>query len=77
MDEVLTIIDRYGFPIFVAVWVLIRLNGKMDRLTAALGSLEKALTGHLSRDMVRAVIREVEYERAVAEDAHDDPAGCA
>lgn len=32
-----------GFPILVAFFVLVRLNGKMDRLALALGRLEHAV----------------------------------
>lgn len=35
-SELINIIKEVGFPIAVAAWVLVRLNGKLDKLTQAL-----------------------------------------
>lgn len=46
MEDVVTLIERVGFPVFVAGFVLIKLNGKMDRLTDAIHKLIRSLDRH-------------------------------
>jgi hypothetical protein len=40
-----TFIDRVGFPIFVAVWVLIIQQKALNKLTGAINSLTRAVDG--------------------------------
>lgn len=56
MSEFLDAVSIVGFPVVVAAYVLIRLNGKIERLTTAIQSLERVLNQHLSRDDVKAII---------------------
>ena len=49
-------VKEIGFPVAVTAFVLIRLNGKMDRLIGAMASLERAITRHLTKDDVKAIV---------------------
>jgi hypothetical protein len=39
MEEILKLITNYGFPIVVAVYLLIRMEGKLSILTEAISKL--------------------------------------
>ena len=56
MNEVIALIKEVGFPIAVAAYVLVRLNGKLDRLTTAIYSLRSTIQTHLSHDDVKTII---------------------
>jgi hypothetical protein len=43
MDEMLKIIGNVGFPIAVAAFLLVRVEQRMDSLTAAIGELREAI----------------------------------
>ena len=43
MDEMLKIVANVGFPIAVAAWLLVRIEQRMDNLTAAIGDLREAI----------------------------------
>lgn len=43
--ELTRIIGNLGFPIFVAVWLLVRTDRLLQRLIAVLGKIEHALDG--------------------------------
>lgn len=43
MQELIDFVSRVGFPIAVALFVLIRLNGKLDRLVDALHRLTERI----------------------------------
>lgn len=43
MDEMLNIIGNVGFPIAVSAYLLIRIEGKLGQLTAAIGDLREAI----------------------------------
>jgi len=43
LEVFIDIVSRVGFPIAVAAFVLVRLNGKMDRLTDALHKVAEQL----------------------------------
>lgn len=45
--ELVDIIRDVGFPIAVAAFVLVRLNGKMDRLTTAITSLSSTMERYI------------------------------
>lgn len=42
-DEIYSLIANVGFPIAVAAYLLVRLEGKMDRLTEAVQQLTAAV----------------------------------
>ncbi|MEN6328122.1 MAG: YvrJ family protein [Syntrophomonas sp.] len=53
MDEVFTMIANLGFPIVVAVYLLIRIEGKLNDLTSAITELRETiitLPNYLYRD---------------------------
>ena len=43
--EIGEIISTYGFPIFVALWFMFRLEKKLDGLTNAIIELREAIDG--------------------------------
>lgn len=43
MDELFAQVANYGFPMVVAIYLLVRVEKKLDALTAAIVSLEKAI----------------------------------
>lgn len=43
MDEMLKLIGNLGFPIAVAAFLLVRVEQRMDSLTAAIGELREAI----------------------------------
>lgn len=45
MDEVFTQIANLGFPIVVSVYLLVRIESKLDRLTESINALAQALAG--------------------------------
>lgn len=70
-------IKNIGFPIAVAVFVLVRLNGKMDRLTESIlgltGSLDTFVKVSSAQDDARtekAVSRVIEAVHAAHEEKH-------
>lgn len=46
--DILEAIKTVGFPIAVAAWVLVRLNGKMDKLTSAVLSLSATMDRYVT-----------------------------
>ena len=49
MDPWVDLFSKVGFPVAVAGFVLIRLNGKLERLTAALTAFSERLDRLLDR----------------------------
>ena len=43
MEELFTGVANLGFPIVVSIYLLVRLEGKLDALTASIGELTKAV----------------------------------
>jgi len=43
LDAVMRFIERVGFPIFVAVWILIVQNKAIEKLTVAINALTTAV----------------------------------
>ena len=43
MEELLVAIGNFGFPIVTTIYLLIRMEGKMDKLTDSIRSLSQAL----------------------------------
>ena len=46
MGELIEFIERLGFPIAVAAFVLFRMNGKFDRLRESIDKLIRSLDRH-------------------------------
>ncbi|MGB9790980.1 MAG: YvrJ family protein [Thermacetogeniaceae bacterium] len=47
MQDILVQIGNYGFPMVVAVYLLVRVEKKLDALTAAISRLEQVLASFL------------------------------
>ena len=43
MEEILTMIANFGFPIVVSAYLLVRIEGKLEKLTAAITDLAKVV----------------------------------
>ena len=43
MEDLLTMIGNIGFPIAVSVYLLVRVENKLDQLTLAIRDLEEAI----------------------------------
>ncbi len=43
MEEIWVQLGNYGFPMVVAVYLLVRVEKKLDALTGAIGRLEQVL----------------------------------
>lgn len=46
MEDVIALVERVGFPIVVALFVLVRLNGKFDKLRESIEKLIRSLDRH-------------------------------
>lgn len=44
MEEILVQFGNYGFPMVVAIYLLVRVEKKLDALTGAINRLEQALS---------------------------------
>ncbi|AEF18188.1 MULTISPECIES: YvrJ family protein [Thermoanaerobacterium] len=44
MNEIFTGIANLGFPIVVSIYLLVRIEGKLDSLTNSINELTKAIT---------------------------------
>lgn len=45
MEEVYTQIANLGFPIVISIYLLVRIEGKLDDLTESINELSKVITG--------------------------------
>ena len=43
MDSVLNYTANYGFPMVIAVYLLVRIEGKLDQLTISIHELSKVI----------------------------------
>jgi len=43
MEEIITMVSNVGFPIAIAAFLLIRIESRMENLTAAINQLTKTL----------------------------------
>ncbi|MEQ8236912.1 MAG: YvrJ family protein [Syntrophomonadaceae bacterium] len=43
MDELINLIGNVGFPIAISVYLLIRVESQLDKLTLAIGELREAI----------------------------------
>jgi hypothetical protein len=43
MEELVTLIGNFGFPVAVSIYLLIRLEGKLETLTESIHSLSEAI----------------------------------
>jgi hypothetical protein len=46
MEELVVLVGNFGFPVAVSVYLLIRLEGKLETLTESIHSLSQALLKH-------------------------------
>lgn len=47
MDQVLAYAANYGFPMVISVYLLVRIEGKLEQLTASINDLTKVITQKL------------------------------
>ncbi len=45
MEDILTMIANFGFPIVVSAYLLVRIEGKLEKLTAAITDLAQVVGG--------------------------------
>lgn len=45
MEVLLTQVGNFGFPIVLSLYLLVRIEGKLDRLTESIYQLSRALAG--------------------------------
>lgn len=43
MEEVVVLIGNFGFPVAVSLYLLVRLEGKLETLTESIHSLSQAI----------------------------------
>jgi hypothetical protein len=43
MEDILTLIANFGFPIVVSAYLLVRIEGKLEKLTAAITDLAQVV----------------------------------
>lgn len=46
MEELLTAIGNYGFPIIVSIYLLVRTEAKLDQLSKSICELRDAILGY-------------------------------
>jgi hypothetical protein len=63
MEQIWMQVGNYGFPMLVAIYLLVRLEHKLDGLTAAIAQLEQSLSIHLHQP-------EMDDKRETAEITH-------
>lgn len=47
MEEMLVLMGNFGFPVAVSVYLLVRLEGKLETLTESIRSLSEALRSQI------------------------------
>ncbi len=47
MEQVLNYIANYGFPMVICVYLLVRIEGKLDLLANSINDLAKVIAGKL------------------------------
>jgi len=47
MEEMTTLLGNFGFPAAVSIYLLVRLEGKVDELTASIHGLSEVVRGKL------------------------------
>lgn len=45
MDEILTQVANFGFPIVVSIYLLVRIEAKLNQLTESINQLSRAIAG--------------------------------
>ncbi|MGE4273657.1 MAG: YvrJ family protein [Desulfitobacterium sp.] len=43
MEDILNIVGNFGFPIAVSIYLLVRIEGKLNELTSSITELAKAI----------------------------------
>lgn len=49
MEDLLYAVGNYGFPMAVSAWLLLRLEGRMESLTASIQELIQVLSARTTR----------------------------
>lgn len=47
MDQLLNYTANYGFPMIVSIFLLVRIEGKLEQLTVSINELSKVIAGKL------------------------------
>lgn len=47
MEQILTYIANYGFPAVISVYLLVRIEGKLEQLTGSINDLAKIIATKL------------------------------
>jgi len=47
MEQLLTYTANYGFPMVICVYLLVRIEGKLEQLTSSINDLAKVITAKL------------------------------
>ncbi|BBB91684.1 MAG TPA: YvrJ family protein [Methylomusa anaerophila] len=47
MEQLLSYMSGYGFPMVVAAFLLVRMEGRLEKLTASISDLTKIITERL------------------------------
>jgi len=47
MEQLLTYIANYGFPMVICVYLLVRIEGKLEQLAVSINDLAKVITAKL------------------------------
>lgn len=47
MEELLNCIANYGFPMVICVYLLVRIEGKLEQLSSSINDLAKVITAKL------------------------------
>ncbi len=75
-DTFVRLIGDVGFPIAVAAFVLVRLNGKVGKLADAMKDLANALTKHTDQSQIVLTDLTRRLEHLEYEDYHKKSGGC-
>jgi hypothetical protein len=47
VDQLLNYTANYGFPMIVSIFLLVRIEGKLEQLTVSINELSKVIAGKL------------------------------
>ncbi|HPU01690.1 MAG: YvrJ family protein [Firmicutes bacterium] len=45
MEEIVTVVGNWGFPIAVSIYLLVRIEGKLEHLAECIRGLSEAIRG--------------------------------
>jgi len=46
LEDIVVLIGNFGFPVAVSIYLLVRLEGKLETLTESIHSLSEAIVKH-------------------------------